>query len=478
MLDQPRVLDAPAVADLDSYRAIGGGKGLEAARRLGVAGVIDEVDASGLRGRGGAGFPTGRKWRTVASYETPDVPAIVAVNAAEGEPGSFKDRAIIRANAYRVVEGALIAACAVRADRVVIATKASFTREIERLRAAVGEIVAAGWAEGVDVSVLAGPSAYLYGEETALLEVIDGREPFPRVAPPWRRGVDDVPLHPGGAVEWSAAVEMATTGGDDLVAPALVDNVETVANLPGILAQGADWFRELGTTESPGSVVCTISGRSRRAGVAEIAMGTSLAQAIESVGGGARPGRQLVAAVSGVANAFIPAANFDTPLTYEAMRDIGSGLGACGFIVFDDQSDLVAVAHAVARFLAVESCGQCTPCKQDGLAISAALERVRGSHGDEHDLDVVAERLRTVADGARCALATQQQAVVGSALRLFPEPFRAHADAALPAAAQEVIAEIVDIADGIAVLDERHLDKQPDWSYDAIDSGQAPADRL
>jgi NADH-quinone oxidoreductase subunit F len=478
MLKEPRVLDASPVDDLDAYRSSGGGRGLEAARRLGAAGVIDEVDASGLRGRGGAGFPTGRKWRTVASYETPDVPAVVAVNAAEGEPGSFKDRAIIRANPYRMIEGALIAAGAVAADRVVIATKASFTREIERLQAAVGEVVAAGWAGGIDVSVLAGPSAYLYGEETALLEVLDGREPFPRVSPPWRRGVDEVALPSQGGVEWTASVELVTPDSDFPVAPALVDNVETMANLPGILAEGADWFRELGTPSSPGSIVCTVSGRTRRAGVAEVAMGTTLAQVIDEVGKGARPGHHLVAAVSGVANALVPAAKFDTQLTYEAMRDIGSGLGACGFIVFDDESDLVAVAQAISRFLAVESCGQCTPCKQDGLAISEALDRLRRSEGHENDLATIDDRLRTVVDGARCALATQQQVLIQSALRLFPEPFRADARTGVPVAPPELIAEIVDITDGVARLDEHHRDKQPDWSYDPVDSGQAPADRL
>jgi NADH:ubiquinone oxidoreductase subunit F (NADH-binding) len=326
--------------------------------------------------------------------------------------------------------------------------------------------------------VLAGPREYLYGEETALLEVLDGREPFPRLAPPWRRGIDDVPLHPGGAVEWSAAVEMATPESDFPVAPALVDNVETIANVPGILAEGADWFRELGTPESPGSIVCTISGRTARAGVAEVAMGTTLSSVIAAVGGGARPGRHLVAALSGVANALIPAAQFDTPLTYEAMQAIGSGLGAAGFIIFDDATDLVAVAHAVASFLAVESCGQCTPCKQDGLAISDALDRVRSSEAKSDDLDLVEQRLRTVTDGARCALAQQQQTVVGSVLRLFPDAFRAHALTEVPGAPREVIAEIVDIVDGVARLDEHHLAKQPDWSYDAVDSGQAPADHL
>jgi NADH:ubiquinone oxidoreductase subunit F (NADH-binding) len=477
VLDQPRVLDATPVADLAAYVALGGGKGLEAAGRLGVAGVIDEVDASGLRGRGGAGFPTGRKWRTVASYETPDVPAIVAVNAAEGEPGSFKDRSIIRANPYRVIEGALIAAGAVAADRILIATKKSFARERARLQAAVDEIVATGWSTGIEITVVAGPSEYLYGEETALLEVLDGRGPFPRIAPPWRRGIDDVPLHPGGHVEWAAANEMATTDGELPVAPALVDNVETMANLPAILAEGADWFRELGTPESPGSIVVTVTGRTQRAGVAEVAMGTTLAQVIEAVGGGARPRRRLVAAVSGVANAIIPAADFDTPLTYEAMNGIGSGLGAGGFIVFDDETDMVGVAQAIARFLAVESCGQCTPCKLDGVAISIALDRLRRTAGHESDLELVEQRLKSVADGARCALATQQQVVVGSLLRLFPEPFRQHADNERAAAPVEVIAELVDIVDGVATVDTHHLDKQPDWTYGPEDSGQSPADR-
>ena len=206
-------------------------------------------------------------------------------------------------------------------------------------------------------------------------------------------------------------------------------------------------------------------------------MGTTLAEVIDAVGGGARPGRRLVAAVSGVANAIVPAANFDTPLTYEAMNGIGSGLGAGGFIVFDDQTDMVAVAQAISRFLAVESCGQCTPCKQDGLAISVALDRLRRTAGHESDLELVEQRLRSVADGARCALATQQQVVVGSLLRLFPEPFRQHADGERASVPVEVIAELVDIADGVATVDAHHLEKQPDWTYDPVDSGQSPVDR-
>ncbi len=478
MSHAPRVLDAEPVNGLDAYVKQGGGRGLEAARELGPAATIDEVDASGLRGRGGAGFPTGRKWRTIVEFESRGACPTVVVNAAEGEPGSFKDRAIIRANPYRVVEGALIAAHAVRAEAVVIATKSAWPTLIERLRVAVDDVIAAGWNGDVGIEIFAGPGAYLYGEETALLEALDDREPFPRTAPPWRRGIEDVALHPGGHVEWSAAVEFATAEGDFQVPPALVDNVETIANLPGILAEGADWFRELGTPESPGTIVCTVTGSTRRAGVAEVELGVSLAEVIDTIGGGARDGHRLVAAISGVANPIVPAAQFDTPLTYEAMRAIGSGLGACGFIVFDDTDDMVAVAQGISRFLAVESCGQCTPCKQDGLAISDLLDGVRRSDATAADLETISQRVASVADGARCFLATQHQAVVSSALTRFPEAFREHVLAERPEAPAVLVAELEDVVDGRAVLDERHRAKQPDWSYASFDSGQAPADRL
>jgi NADH:ubiquinone oxidoreductase subunit F (NADH-binding) len=221
--------------------------------------------------------------------------------------------------------------------------------------------------------------------------------------------------------------------------PTLVNNLETIANVPGILAEGADWFRQLGTPESPGTIVCTVSGATVRSGVGEIELGTPLADAIELIGGGPRPGRRLVAALSGVANPIVPAARFATRLTYEDMQAIGSGLGAAGFIVFDDQSDMAAVAAGVSRFLAVESCGQCTPCKQDGLALAELLARICDDGGSEHDLATVADRVSTVADEARCYLAQQHQQVVGSI---------------------------------------RELEKQPDWSYDPTDSGKSPIDRL
>ena len=162
----------------------------------------------------------------------------------------------------------------------------------------------------------------------------------------------------------------------------LANNVETLANVPGIVMQGAAWFRSLGTDESPGTIVCTVSGDTARDGVGEVALGTPIREIIDEIGGGARPGQRLVAALSGVANAFLPESMFDTPATYEALAAAGSGLGAAGFLVFDDSTDLVAVAHGVAQFLAVESCGQCEPCKRDGLAIAVELDGIAAfEHG-------------------------------------------------------------------------------------------------
>jgi NADH-quinone oxidoreductase subunit F len=471
-----RVLPPRPVPSLDDHLRTGGGRGLDAARRLGPAGVVDEVEASGLRGRGGAGFPTGVKWRTVAGLVSSDLPTTVVVNAAEGEPGTFKDRTLLRTNPYAVLEGALIAALAVDADRIVVATKATFTTERARLDAAIEELRAAGWLDDVAIGVVAGPSEYLYGEETALLEVLDGRPPFPRVAPPFRHGVDEAGPDPGQP----AGTEMVdpAPGG---VPPTLVNNVETLANVPALLAEGADWFRQLGTAASPGTVLCTISGATRRHQVAEVEMGTTLAEAIELIGGGPRTGRTLVGAMSGVANPVLPAGLFATPLTYEDVQASGSGLGAAGFIVFDDETDLAAVAAGVSRFLAVESCGQCTPCKQDGLAIADALGRIVRNEGSDYDLGGVAQRITTVADGARCFLATQHQQVVDSILRLAPEAFDRHVDHTAPATDPAPIVPLADLTpdgDGPAQLDLHQLDKQPDWTYHHPDSGKTPVERL
>jgi len=476
-----RVLYPHPITDLDEYVAKGGGEGLQAARKVEPSALIDVVEASGLRGRGGAGFPTGTKWRTVAANRSDVLPTTVVVNGAEGEPGTFKDRTILRNNPYQVVEGALIAALAVDAASVIFGLKRSFGGEVARLRQVIEEAVAAGWADGLEIDVFEGPNEYLYGEETALLETIDGRYPFPRIAPPFRRGVTEVVQTASDADTrsgLSAPVEMAGEGGDNLAPPTLVDNVETLANVPKIVARGADWYRTVGTEKSPGTIVCTITGSTVRHGVGEVPMGTPLREAIETIGGGARPGRRIKAVLPGVAQGFVPESLLDTPLSYEALAYIGSGLGSAGFIVLDDAVDVTAVAAGVSRFLAVESCGQCTPCKQDGLQLAELMDKVCRSDAGDHDLVTIQKRVDTVADGARCYLATQHQTVLASLLERFPDEVDRHLQGTAEAVEPELVAELVDIADGVATWDERHREKQPDWSYDEVPSGQVPAERF
>lgn len=467
-----RVLDRRPVGDLDAYVATGGGDALKAALHRGPGRIIDTIDAAGLRGRGGAGFPTGQKWRTIATRPPTTAaggraPTTVVVNAAEGEPGTFKDRAILRANPYRVLEGALVAAHAVAADRVVVATKERFATEVAALRRAAAEMDRAGWSEIAAIEVHEGPDHYLYGEETALLEVLDGRPPFPRIAPPWRRGVDlDADADADGGLE---------PGDGDAV---LVDNVETLAHAALILARGDGWFRSLGHESCPGTIVCTLSGTTSAQGVVEVPTGTSLAAVVDALGGDhARD--EVAFALSGVSNPLLRGDALDVPLTYDHLRAAGSGLGTGGFILFDGSIDPWAVALGASRFLAVESCGQCTPCKQDGLAIATTLASSHDSGHDDVRRDRITSRLRTITDGARCFLATQHRDVIESFLANFPEALVHPRPAGL---APYPIVEIVDMEQGPEgasfVLDESHLDKQPDWTHDATDSGQAPADRL
>ncbi len=473
MLTVNRVLDREAVETLADYTSSGGGAALDIARQIGPVELASLLTDAGLRGRGGAGFPTGLKWSTVAASRSDSLPTTVVVNAAEGEPGTFKDRALIRTNPFKVIEGALIAAVGVSAPIIRIGIKASFGREVNRLERAIAEVGEAGWLDGIDIALVLGPDAYLFGEETALLEVIDGRQPFPRVTPPFRRGLEE------GDTRSAGGVHLATLGGSD-EPPALVDNVETLANVPQIVSNGVAWYRELGTERSPGTVIVTVTGATRRHGVAELPMGTTLREGIDTIGWGVAEGAEVGVVLSGTANAMIPASQLDTPLSYEAMRAAGTGLGSAGFIVFDDQVDPVAIAQGVSRFLGVESCGQCEPCKLDGLELSTLLSIAQRSEITPAQIDEVDRRVQTVSIGARCNLARQQEDVVGSLLRLFPdvvEQRTVHGTSAqLPAVLDPVlIAPITDIVGGEAIVSSTQALKQPDWSFDDSDSGVSPA---
>lgn len=482
MTSLSRTLAPAPVTSLQQYLDDGGGRGLAAVREVEPEAVIAEIEASGLQARGGAGIPAGSKWRTVRAFGTgAAAPPSVVVNAAEGEPGSFKDRAILYRNPYQVLEGALIAVHLVGASDLIIALKHMYGEVRSRTAEAIDEARVAGWLDGVDVRIFDGPNEYLYGEETAMLEAIDGRPPFPRIAPPYRRGVHEIVDRVVGvdsATASAAHVELAGPGADSVGSPTLVNNVETLANVPAIVVEGPEWFRSIGTRESPGSLVCTVTGSTQRHGVGEVPMGTPLREVIDRVGGGPKPGRVIKAVMGGAATPLLTADQLDTPVSNEGMKSVGGWLGCGGFIVFDDHDDMAAVAEGAARFLSIESCGLCVPCKEDGLALADLFGRVRRSQANDRDLAAIADCLRTVANGARCNLATQYELVLQSILDNFGDEIEAHVHGDKTAASPELIASIIDIDGSVAALDETHRDKQPDWTFGPRWSGKSPADRF
>jgi len=456
------ILPPRAVGSFDDYVAMGGGLGLVHAHALGPEETIAALADSGLRGRGGAGFSTGTKWRTVR--DAPGRHTYAVCNGAEGEPGTFKDRAILRANPYQVVEGLAIAAFAVEAREVFIALKASFEREREQVLGAVVEMEEAGLLGELSVAIVAGPEEYLFGEEKALLEVIEGNEPLPRWLPPYIHGLFATAPQLG----WSAHEPEAGHAGRHESNPTLVNNVETLANVTQVLARGVEWFRSMGTTASPGTVVCTVVGDVARPGVVEVELGTPLREVLAACGA-PRPGHRIKAVFPGVTNAVLTEDQLDTPCNYEAFADAGSGLGAAGFIVYDDTACMVEVAAVFARFLWVESCGQCPPCKLGTGAISAALDDIAAGAGTDTSIELIHHWLPEVADANRCFLPVEEQQMLGSILRAFPQDFDAHLTGSCPSPRHIVLPKLVDLDDTGASYDEHQMHKRPDWTYDDAD---------
>ncbi len=446
------------VTSLDAYRARGGGEALAKAHRLGPGATVNEITLSRLRGRGGGGFPTGRKWDSVrrADGGTP----YAVCNAAEGEPATFKDRALMRANPYQAVEGLAVAAFCVGADTAFIGVKAGFGPEREALTRAVLEMDGAGLLAGLTVTIVAGPDEYLFGEEKAMLEVIEGKDPLPRLFPPFQHGL----FTTGPQQGWEATATASST--EPQANPTLVNNLETLSNVPHIVTRGAEWYRSMGTEQSPGTICCTVVGDVARPGVVELEMGTPLAEALERCGG-PLPDRVHKAAFSGVANPVLTPERFDTPLSYEHMSAVGAGLGAAGFAFYDDTACMVEVARAFSRFLYVESCGQCPSCKLGCAEITRALEQIEAGQGSDDDVASIGVRLRSVTDQVRCYLATEEQVLVASMLRAFPEEFDEHLQGRCRVATPRpiLVPKIVDLGDGEVVYDEKQARKRPDWTY-------------
>lgn len=453
MTEEHRLLPAGdrPIASLAEYVAGGGLVGLQHVRHSPREAVLDEITRSGLRGRGGAGFPTGVKWRGVIEGGTG--PRYACCNAAEGEPGTFKDRYLLRVNPYQVLEGLAIAARVVGAARAFICLKRSFTPEISRVRTALDELRACGvlgLKRGLDVEVVLGPDEYLFGEEKALLEVIEGNLPLPRVRPPYLEGLF---RHPPA---------------DN---PTLVNNVETLANVPHILRHGADWFRRVGTAGSPGTMVFTLTGDIRRPGCFELPLGTSLRRLVEDCGGGTHQGRTLKAIFVGASNAVLAVDQLDTPMEFDALREAGSGLGSAGFIAYDDSACLVSLAHVFSHFLYVESCAQCPPCKLGTGEITRLLERIERGDGSAADVETILARCDTVDGGNRCGLPVGERVLIKSLIHRFGAEFREHFQSSCPRARRLFLPKIVDLdpTTGRIAYDARQSLKKPDWRYDTSD---------
>ncbi len=445
---------------LADYVAAGGGLALANARTRGADWVLDELDHANLRGRGGAGFPAARKWRSVIAGGAALGDRYVVANGAEGEPGTFKDRALMRANPYQVIEGLGVAAQVVGAREAFIAVKASFVTEIAALERALHEMADAGLLPDAPFTLVGGPEEYLFGEEKALLEVIEGNDPTPRWLPPYVHGLFATTPQEG----WSAGVGPADDPNIVGSNPTLVSNVETLADVTLIVTRGADWFGSIGTAETTGPLICTVVGDVVHAGVGVVEPGAELGEVLERVGGGVRPRHAVKAVLSGVSNPVLTAAALTAPVSYEGLAAAGGGLGSAGFVVYDDTVSMLAVARMVSRFLYVESCGQCRACKQGCGEVTRHLEVIAAGDGSMTDVDVIARRLRNVTDQNRCYLGEEEQRVISSLLREFPEDFvteieREETVAAVP------VPKIVDLRDGTATFDASAMRKLPDWTY-------------
>jgi NADH-quinone oxidoreductase subunit F len=391
------------IQNLDSYRKLKG-DALSFAKTLSAQEIIVELKASGLRGRGGGAFPTGAKWHSL--FQHPCKIRYVVVNAAEGEPGTFKDRFILRKNPYAVIEGGLIAAHVLKSHDVYVAIKRSFKREISRLQAALKEFKKKGLLKDVTFHIVGGPEDYLFGEEKALLNVIEGEGPFPREAhyPPYERGLFSTPLSPN---------------------PALVNNVETLARIPEIILRGAESFRTIGTDDTPGPIICTLSGDIEKPGMYELDPRISLGELIAEYGKGPKEGRKIKAVLSGVANGVMTPDHFALPLEFGSLTDAGGGLGSAGFMVYDDSRSMARVAQEAAKFLFKESCNQCTACKT-GLGIaSISLDGLFTDNPDSTLIDKAVIGAKSAPQSNRCYLPVQGSILIPDLIKKFSDEFTA-----------------------------------------------------
>ncbi len=397
--------------DLDAYVRTGG---YEAWRKCVTErsreDVVNELKKSGLRGRGGAGFPTGVKWDKVLNHRIKE--RYFVCNAGEHEPGTFKDRYLLKHHPHQLLEGCLIAAHTVHAKASFIYVNHEYHEERENLRKAMDLARAKGLlgknilGTGVDLDIelFEGMGSYVAGEETAMLESMQGRPAMPRQKPPF---------YP---------TDFGLYG-----KPTLVNNVETLCNIPRILHKGAGWFTQVGTEKAPGTMLFSLSGAVNKPGVYEMPLGTPLRRLIEEYGGGVPGGRQVKAVFpGGPAFSMVTAADLDLPMDFDALKKAGTGLGSAGVIVVDDATCMVAATLKYSTFFKNESCGQCPPCRMGTKNLATLLATIEEGEGTQKDLDQLLQLCGFVKGTGYCTLVTGAAVLVQNAVRLFRHEFEAH----------------------------------------------------
>jgi len=393
---------------LDDYLAHGGYEGLAnvLAERT-PSEVIEEITKSGLRGRGGAGYPTGLKWTTVAKAQ--GAPKYVVCNADEGDPGAFMDRSILEGDPHRVIEGMLIAAHAVGASHGYIYVRVEYNIAVERLNKAIKAAKRAGLLGtnicgtpfAFNLELRLGAGAYVCGEETALMASIEGRRGTPSPRPPY----------PAESGLWGQ--------------PTLINNVETLANVPPILARGGDWFASIGTETSKGTKVFALAGKVEHTGLIEVPMGISLREIIEEIGGGVSEGQLKAVQTGGPSGGCIPEPKLDTPVDYESLRALGSIMGSGGMVVMDDSSSMVEVARYFMEFSKTESCGKCIPCRVGTVQVHDLLQRIIDGQGTRHTIEQLRTLCRALQTSSLCGLGQSAPNPVLSTLDFFGHEYEA-----------------------------------------------------
>ncbi|NBT30675.1 MAG: formate dehydrogenase [Rhodobacteraceae bacterium] len=396
---------------LEDYKANGGLKGLEKALTLDSAGIVAEVTESGLRGRGGAGFPTGIKWKTVAEAKADQ--KYTVCNADEGDSGTFADRMLMEGDPFCLIEGMVIAGIGVGATKGYVYIRSEYPDAIDVMEAAVdlarkagilGKSVL-GSSHAFDMEVRVGAGAYVCGEETSLLNSLEGKRGTVRAKPP-------LPALQGLFGK-----------------PTVVNNVLSLGTVPVIFEKGAAYYKDFGVGRSRGTMPLQIAGNVKHGGLYETAFGLTLDEVVNGIGGGTASGRPVKAVqIGGPLGAYLPASKFDTPIGYEEVDKAGGLLGHAGFTIFDDTVDMLGMARFAMEFCAVESCGKCTPCRIGAVRGVETIDRI--AKGDAAGIPILTDLCETMKDGSLCALGGFTPFPVMSALTHFPDDFSAAKEAA------------------------------------------------